>query len=289
MKTQRQSRFFAKLLPLALALAGAACSSTPEPSDPGGPGSGGSSGQGGAGGSKPAGTGGSTAGSGGTSSGTGGSSAIGGSDGSGTGGSGGSQGASGGPTGTGGDGSGGATGSGGTTADASPADMSSGEAGLPAGEFVLKVTGVDMRNGKLYFKSGQTRGTGHMSPAFEWGAVPDAKSYAISMYDTANNNTHWVMYDIPANVTKLPEKLAHMVMAPEAPPAKNTSFAGGIGYFGPGADCRTYNFEVHAMKVEKLTGVGANNALRTMLLPANRSAKTPAVGVIGQSSGAMCP
>ena len=161
------------------------------------------------------------------------------------------------------------------------------------GAFMLTVSDVDMRNGKLYFKNGQTRGTGQRSPGFSWAAHPEAKSYALSMYDRSNgNNTHWVMYDIPATVTMLPTNLAHMTMAPEVPGARHTSFAGGIGYFGPGAtSCNTYVFEVHALKVEKLTVGGANNNnLRNMILAnaMNRAAKTPEVLVIGNTGATMC-
>ena len=69
------------------------------------------------------------------------------------------------------------------------------------------------------------------------------------------------MYDIPATVTMLPApSCAHMPMSPEVPERATPSFAGRpIGYFGPGAtSCNTYDFEVHAMKVEKLTSSGAS-------------------------------
>jgi phosphatidylethanolamine-binding protein (PEBP) family uncharacterized protein len=121
-------------------------------------------------------------------------------------------------------------------------------------------------------------------------------SYAISMVDTDNNNTHWVIYDIPATVTMLPANM----MRPSSPPvpevmgAKHTRFGGGgpYGYFGPGANCRTYNFQLHALKVAALpVGGAANNAIRTMILAnaMNRLQAAPAVGVIGQASGGMCP
>jgi phosphatidylethanolamine-binding protein (PEBP) family uncharacterized protein len=272
-------------------------------SSTGGRGGSGGSSTGGTGGSSTGGTGGSsTGGTGGSSTGGTGGSSTGGTGGSSTGGTGGSStGGSGGSGGSGGGGgsggSGGSGGGGGSSADGGKMDrMGDGSGGMEAGNtgaFALTVSGVDMRNGKLYFKSGQTRGTGQMSPGFSWGAHPEAKSYALSMYDRTNNsNTHWVMYDIPATVTMLPPNLAHMTMSPEVPGARHTSFAGGIGYFGPGAgSCNTYVFEVHALKVEKLmVGGASNNNLRNMILAnaMNRAAKTPEVLVIGNTGATMC-
>lgn len=285
MQTRSRSSI-ATVLALLLSAGTYACSDSGD--DGGGAGGstnrGGSTGTGGRGSGGSTGTGGSV--STGGSTGAGGSVSSGGSTGAGGSAAGGSG--AGGSSGAGGAGRGGSGGAG----DARPADTGGGtEGGAAPGEFVLKVTDVDMRNGKLYFKRGQTRGTGQMSPGFEWGAHPEAKSYALSMYDRSNNNnTHWVMYDIPATVTKLPPNLAHMMMSPEVPGARHTSFAGGIGYFGPGAgSCNNYVFEVHAMKVDKLAMTGANNALRNMVLPANRVAKTPEVVVIGNTSAGMCP
>jgi phosphatidylethanolamine-binding protein (PEBP) family uncharacterized protein len=129
----------------------------------------------------------------------------------------------------------------------------------------------------------------------EWTAHPEAKSYAVSLLDT-EGGTHWVMYDIPTTVTKLPDNLMRgMQMAPEVPGAKHTRFSGGnpFGYFGPGAGCRTYQFHVYALKVANLAGVDAASptALRTGALAnmANLVQRAAPVAVIGQASGNMCP
>jgi phosphatidylethanolamine-binding protein (PEBP) family uncharacterized protein len=272
MKVRNSS--LATLLALTMCASLASCGSD---DDPPASGNGGSTGAGGRG-SGGSGSGGSTGAGGGTGGGT---VSTGGSTGAGGAGSGGSGG------GTGGSGSGGSSGdaSGGETMGSGGAsgDAGGGEAG--AGTF-----DVDMRNGKLYFKNGQTRGTGQRSPVFTWTAHPEAMSYALSMYDRTNNNsTHWVMYDIPATVTTLPANLAHMTPAPEVPGAKHTSFGGSVGYFGPGAGgCNTYVFEVHAMKAATTPASGAPNAIRNTILPANRVAKTPEVLVIGNTSAGMC-
>jgi phosphatidylethanolamine-binding protein (PEBP) family uncharacterized protein len=227
---------------------------------------------------------------------TGGSSDTGGAGGS-TGGAGGSTGGAGGETGGSGGNTGGAGGSTGGSGGNGGMGGSGGMGGMggSAGPFKLTVTGALMQGGKYYFKSGQTKDTGHMSPAMEWTPVAGAMSYAISMVDTDNGNTHWVIYDIPPTVTKLPDNLMRgMQMAPEIPGAKHTRFSATnpYGYFGPGADCRTYNFTAYALKVASLPGVATAtpSALRTGALAnmANLLEKSPAAGVIGQTSGKMC-
>lgn len=255
------------------------------------------------GGNPPAGTGGAS----GTRSGGASGSRSGGSSGSSTGGStgaggsvstGGSMGSSGGAGGTGaggsvgGAGGSGPGGSGGSTGDA--AGEAATEGGASVGEFKLVVTGITMRNGRNYFVRGQTNGTGNMSPGFEWGAHPEAKSYALTMIDMSNGGTHWVMYDIPTTVTKLPPALMRPSMpdVPEVPGAKHTRFSGSnpYGYFGPGAgSCNQYHFIIHAMKVDKLTATGDKNAMRAAVNnAANKLASTPAVVVIGNNSAGMC-
>jgi Raf kinase inhibitor-like YbhB/YbcL family protein len=131
----------------------------------------------------------------------------------------------------------------------------------------------------ICFKNGQTHNTGDVSPTLMWSGAPaGTMSYAISLHDTANGNTHWIMWDIPADVTSLPMKLPKGAMpgapAPTGSKQRGASFAGGTtnpGYFGPGADFREYQFTLWAMKTSTLT-VGATTPVNTMFsttLPMN--------------------
>jgi phosphatidylethanolamine-binding protein (PEBP) family uncharacterized protein len=255
-------------------------------------------------------------GDGGGTGGTGGTAGTGGGGGRGGGGGGGGTGGGGGSGGAGGSGGSATGGTGGRAPDAGRMDGrtpdsgggdraagdggrrdggSTADSGGAAGAFTLTVTEVDMRGERLVFRNGQTNGTGNRSPAFEWSAHPQAMSYALSMVDQCNNGTHWVMFDIPATVTKLPAALMrnNSPDVPEVPGAKQTRFSGGnpYGYFGPGAgSCNRYNFIVHAINKAAL-GVSPmdKNAVRGAVFNnANRIAATPQVQVVGNNGAGMC-
>jgi phosphatidylethanolamine-binding protein (PEBP) family uncharacterized protein len=285
----RKSYSLTTVLALALGAGGLSLSNCGGDSEGGTGGSGGSAGTGGSGGRGGSGGTGGTAGTGG-SGGTGGS--------AGSGGSGGSGGArpvdarrdSARPADTGArlDGRGPDTGA--------RLDGGGGDGGAAAAPttFVLEVGDVDMRMDRRVFRNGQTNGTGNRSPSFVWGPNPEAKSYALSMVDQCNNGTHWIIYDIPATVTRLPAQLMRPTTAnvPEVPGAKHTRFSGGnpFGYFGPGAgSCNRYNFIVHAMRAETLPATGDKQAIRTAVFSAaNRIAATPQVQVVGNNGAGMC-
>ena len=102
---------------------------------------------------------------------------------------------------------------------------------------------------------------GNVSPELHWTARPGAKSYAVTVYDpdapTGSGWWHWVIVNIPANVTYL--------AAGAGDPSKGTAPAGSLqtrtdfgapGYGGPcppkGDAPHRYIFTVYALKVEKL-------------------------------------
>jgi Raf kinase inhibitor-like YbhB/YbcL family protein len=103
---------------------------------------------------------------------------------------------------------------------------------------------------------------GNVSPALSWSDAPKGtKSFAVSVYDpdapTGSGFWHWVMFDIPANVTSLP-KNAGDPKAALAPPGaiQGNNDAGSQGYFGPcppkGDKPHHYHFQVFAVDVDKL-------------------------------------
>lgn len=105
--------------------------------------------------------------------------------------------------------------------------------------------------------SGQNR-----SPALSWKNAPaDAKSFAVTMYDpdapTGSGWWHWVVFNIPANVTSLPagagDPKANLM--PAGAVQSLTDF-GAPGYGGPcppqGSKPHRYVFTVFALKTDKL-------------------------------------
>jgi Raf kinase inhibitor-like YbhB/YbcL family protein len=102
----------------------------------------------------------------------------------------------------------------------------------------------------------------NISPALSWQNPPDGtRGYALMVYDpdapTGSGWWHWVVYDIPGNVTSL-ARGAGAVDSKTLPPGAvqgNTDF-GFKGYGGPapppGHKPHRYYFRLHALGVERL-------------------------------------
>jgi Raf kinase inhibitor-like YbhB/YbcL family protein len=77
-----------------------------------------------------------------------------------------------------------------------------------------------------------------VSPALAWSAVPGARSYAIVMEDAdakpVTPFVHWLAWNIPPQVTRLPEGLQEQprLTEPEGLLQGRTS-RGSVGYYGP--------------------------------------------------------
>lgn len=132
-----------------------------------------------------------------------------------------------------------------------------------AGEFKLSSTtlteGGRMGAAQLYHGFG-CNGE-NISPQLSWQGAPEGtKSFAVVMYDpdapTGSGWWHWVVFNIPADVTELPEGAGNPKsgLIPEAIQGR-TDF-GNSGYGGAcppegGGDHR-YQFRVYALKTEEL-------------------------------------
>jgi Raf kinase inhibitor-like YbhB/YbcL family protein len=107
--------------------------------------------------------------------------------------------------------------------------------------------------GKYVCTNDTAQGGTNVSPPLSWTAGPSGTmSYAIVMRDLdfMNGFVHWVIWDIPANVTSLPEDVEHADQ-PSAPAgAKQADFNGSVtGYYGPcsPSNVNTYEFTLYAM------------------------------------------
>jgi Raf kinase inhibitor-like YbhB/YbcL family protein len=106
-----------------------------------------------------------------------------------------------------------------------------------------------------------------VSPALSWSAVPDARSYALIMEDPdakpALPFVHWVAWNIPQEVTALPEGVQEQprLSEPEGVlQGRNTR--GSMGYYGPhppvGDPPHHYHFQVFALDAKLDVPFGAD-------------------------------
>lgn len=129
------------------------------------------------------------------------------------------------------------------------------------------VTSTDVAHGQT-LPSAQEAGAvmgrtgGDRSPQLSWsGFPPETKSFAVTCFDpdapTGSGFWHWVVFDIPANVTELPTGAGAAdatVLPTGAITVRND--AGGHAYVGaappPGDPAHRYVFTVYAVDTDKL-------------------------------------
>ncbi|XXT21037.1 YbhB/YbcL family Raf kinase inhibitor-like protein [Sorangium sp. So ce429] len=148
----------------------------------------------------------------------------------------------------------GSGGAGGSTGDA-------GSGGAPSGEFTLSspnhTEGAEFADKYTCALAGFN---GSVLPELHWTAgPPGTTSYAITFIDTTlttktppeMNGYHWVLYNIPASVTSLPEAFKD---AASIGAQQNGNFLGPCPNFGGGnANTDTYEFTIYALSSDSLT------------------------------------
>ncbi len=154
---------------------------------------------------------------------------------------------------------------------------------LAAGKFTLESAEVKP-NQKIpdahVFKGFGCEG-GNISPSLTWKNAPaGTKSFAITVYDpdapTGSGWWHWIVFNIPADVTSLPAGASDTAAGkfPKGAVQARTDF-GKPGYGGPcppqGDKPHRYVFKVFALKADKLDlDENASGALVGYMLNASK-------------------
>jgi Raf kinase inhibitor-like YbhB/YbcL family protein len=125
----------------------------------------------------------------------------------------------------------------------------------------------------------------NVSPALSWSGAPaGTKSFAVTVYDpdapTGSGWWHWVVYNIPANVTSLAEGAKNVG-------TEGNTDMGAKGYGGPcpppGDAPHRYVFTVYALKTDKIdVPANATAAMVGFNLHANQLAKATLTAKYGR-------
>jgi len=132
------------------------------------------------------------------------------------------------------------------------------------------------------------------SPALKWSGAPSGtKSYAVTVYDpdapTGSGWWHWVVYNIPASATELPEGAGGTdgKGLPAGAAQGRTDF-GSAGFGGAcppkGDKPHRYIFTVYALKTDKIdVPADATAALVGFMINANKLGKASFEAKYGRS------
>ncbi|MGW2152554.1 YbhB/YbcL family Raf kinase inhibitor-like protein [Nonomuraea sp. NPDC001699] len=150
-------------------------------------------------------------------------------------------------------------------------------AASPASATAFTLTSAAFTEGGLIPKvhectsGGQTDpGRRNESPPLTWNGGPaGTRGYALVMRDLDNNNLiHWVIYDIPAGVTSLPQNVEHAYRPATPAGARQVYYRGSASLYGYQGPCspwsvNTYQFTVHALDRAVLSELTSSSSTTT--------------------------
>lgn len=122
----------------------------------------------------------------------------------------------------------------------------------------------------------------NISPPLRWSGAPaGTRSFALTVYDpdapTGSGWWHWVVFDIPASVSELPQGAGNAAGQLPAGTVQGRTDFGAPGYGGPcppaGDKPHRYIFTVYALKTAKLdVPSGGSAAMVGFMINANKLA-----------------
>lgn len=107
----------------------------------------------------------------------------------------------------------------------------------------------------------------NISPELHWTGVPEGtQSFALALFDVSYGQAHWVLWNIPPDLTMLPANIAQDTANPAVPAGSqqaNANFAttSEHGYYGPHVPCNVYEFQLYALATNKLTPMDTESAV----------------------------
>ena len=105
----------------------------------------------------------------------------------------------------------------------------------------------------------------NVSPELHWtGAPVGTQSFVLVLLDATFGQAHWVMWNIPANVSMLAANVPKDTAMPATPAGArqcNAIFAsGGDGYFGPHVPCNVFQFALYALSTSTFSPMDSESA-----------------------------
>lgn len=131
----------------------------------------------------------------------------------------------------------------------------------------------------------------NISPDLSWSGAPaGTKAFALVMHDPdapiSGGYTHWLVYNIPANVNHIPQHAPAQDRLPGGG-RQGKNDAGNYGYMGPCPPSGThrYYFRLYALDQELDPGAGASKADMEKALQGHVLAQAELLGRYKRSSG----
>ena len=126
-----------------------------------------------------------------------------------------------------------------------------------------------------------------VSPPLAWTPGPEGtQSYALVMQDIDSSVIHWVVYDIPATASSLPQGIVPGYAIGDPSGAKQAELQGSgyFGYFGPCSPgvVNTYRFTLYAMPTATLAGATMQSS-ETELAASIPAASIASAALAGES------